>query len=156
MDAGSVVDVIVNSENHSSLEAFVTEAGLVDALNEGQFIVFAPVNRAFVTALVDLELSTNELLADTELLTSLLTYHVVDVSQEQLGAGELRTVNGATVEITTEDGELLVNGVPVIAAVEADNGVVYVIESVLVPPSDAAESMDEAEATPEAEATEED
>src|SRR5690606_13077635 len=75
---GTIVDIASGNEDFSTLVAAVVAADLVDTLNsDGPFTVFAPTNEAFSTALDALGISAEELLADTELLTTILTYHVV-------------------------------------------------------------------------------
>jgi uncharacterized surface protein with fasciclin (FAS1) repeats len=79
-EAGAtIVDIAVGNEDFSTLVAAVQAAGLVDALNgEGPYTVFAPTNEAFAAALEALGISAEDLLADTETLTSILLYHVVE------------------------------------------------------------------------------
>ena len=83
--------------------AAVEAAGLVETLQgEGPYTVFAPTDEAFAAALEDLGLTAEELLADTETLTSILTYHVVEgevpaADVVTLDGEEVPTVNGATV-----------------------------------------------------------
>ena len=98
----------------STLVTAVTQAGLVDTLNgPGPFTIFAPTNDAFAAVpAADLE----AVLADNDLLTSVLTYHVVAgeamSSADLIAAGSVETVNGGTLEITDVDGTLTVNGIP--------------------------------------------
>ncbi len=123
----------------STLVTAVTEAGLVDTLNsEGPFTIFAPTNDAFAAIPpADLE----AVLADTDLLTSILTYHVIageSLDAAALGeAGELETVNGGTISFGT-DGTT-VNGANVICSnVPVANGTVHIIDAVLMPEMDEA------------------
>ena len=121
----------------STLVAAVTEAGLVDTLNgDGPFTIFAPTNDAFAAIPAD---QLDAVLADQELLTSILTYHVVGGEQldaAALGeAGEVTTVNGATLEIGA-DGTT-VNGANVVCSnVTTANATVHIIDAVLLPPDD--------------------
>ena len=136
-----IVDVAISTEGFSTLVAAVQAAGLEDTLRGGEFTVFAPTDEAFATALEALGLTAEELLADTETLTSILTYHVVEgtVTSDMLEAGEVTTVNGAPITISLEDG-VTVNDATVVAAdVTASNGVIHVIDTVLLPPADEAE-----------------
>jgi uncharacterized surface protein with fasciclin (FAS1) repeats len=120
----------------STLVSAVTEAGLVDTLNgEGPFTIFAPTNDAFAAIPpADLE----AVLADKDLLTSILTYHVVAgerlSSADLIAAGTVTTVNGEDLTITDDDGTLVVNGVPSVCMdVPTANATVHIIGSVLMP-----------------------
>lgn len=118
----------------STLVSAVTEAGLVDTLNsDGPFTIFAPTNDAFA-AIPEADLQA--VLADPELLTSILTFHVI--AGEQLdaaglgAAGSATTVNGAMLEFGA-DGTT-VNGVDVLCSnVMTANATVHIIGSVLMP-----------------------
>jgi uncharacterized surface protein with fasciclin (FAS1) repeats len=141
-EAGTIVDVAAANGSFTTLVAAVQAAGLVDTLSgEGPFTVFAPTDDAFVAALEALGLTADELLADTELLTSVLTYHVVpgEVPAEQvltLDGQTVATVNGAEVEISVDGDTVMVNDATVTAVdVAASNGVIHVIDAVLLPPS---------------------
>jgi uncharacterized surface protein with fasciclin (FAS1) repeats/copper(I)-binding protein len=138
-----LVDVAVSTDGFNTLVAAVQAAGLEDTLRGGEFTVFAPTDVAFAAALDALGLTAEELLADTELLTSVLTYHVVEgtVTSDMLEDGmEVTTVNGATLTVNVgEDGVTLTdaNGSTysvVTPDVMASNGVVHVIDGVLLPP----------------------
>ncbi len=120
----------------STLVSAVSAAGLVDTLNgEGPFTIFAPTNDAFAAIpAADLE----AVLADTDLLTSILTYHVVGgeslSSADLIELGSVTTVNGADLEITDDNGTLMVNGVPSVCMdVPTANATVHIIGSVLMP-----------------------
>jgi uncharacterized surface protein with fasciclin (FAS1) repeats len=120
----------------STLVTAVTEAGLVDTLNgDGPFTIFAPTNDAFA-AIPEADLAA--VLADTNLLTSILTYHVVAgeplSSADLIAAGSVTTVNGADLTITDVDGTLTVNGVPTVCMdVPTANATVHIISGVLMP-----------------------
>ncbi len=149
MEPGTVVDVAIGNPDFSTLVAAVQAAGLVDTLNgDGPFTVFAPTNAAF-DALPDgtVEQLTTE---DTETLGGILTYHVVagdmmaaDVIAAIEGAGEggleVETVNGGTLTATLVDGNVMLtdalgNSATVTATdVDASNGVIHVIDTVLMP-----------------------
>jgi uncharacterized surface protein with fasciclin (FAS1) repeats len=144
----TVVDIAVGNEDFSTLVAAVTEAELVETLSsEGPFTVFAPTNAAFEAALEALGLTAEELLASDD-LAGILTYHVVagellaaDVLaavEEGMGSAEVETVNGATIEVTVEDGMVMLNGTATVTAtdLQAGNGVVHVIDAVILPPSE--------------------
>ena len=135
----TVVDIIVNSEDHTILEAAVGAAGLVDALSgEGPFTVFAPTDAAFGALPAGL---IDELLADpTGALTDILTYHVVAgtaaLSTDLTDGQAIATLQGEEVSISIMDGTVMVNDATVIVAdLTADNGVVHVIDAVLSLPS---------------------
>ncbi len=147
---GSIVDVAVASDDLTTLVAAVQAADLVDTLSdeEASFTVFAPTNAAFDVTLDALFYNdVDDFLEDTDLLTPVLTYHVVEgalTAQDIIAAveeadGELsvETISGNTLTVTLQDDALLINGaVMVIAAdVPATNGVVHVIDGVLLPPS---------------------
>lgn len=123
----------------STLVTAVTEAGLVDTLNsDGPFTIFAPVNDAFA-AIPEDDLAA--VLADKELLTSILTYHVIagkSLDATALGAaGTAETVNGGTLEFSA-DGTT-VNQVAVLCSnVVTANATVHIIGEVLMPPADEA------------------
>jgi len=133
----TVVDIIVNSPNHNTLETAVVAAGLVETLSsEGPFTVFAPTDAAFSVIPAGV---LQSILADTELLTSILTYHVVGASalSTDLSDGlEVQTLNGANVVVTINGDGVFINDAQVIVAdLIADNGVVHVIDAVLLPPA---------------------
>ncbi len=118
----------------STLVTAVTEAELVDTLNsDGPFTIFAPVNDAFA-AIPEADL--NAVLADKEMLTSILTYHVIAGESHDAAAlgeaGTAETVNGASLEFG-EDGTT-VNGVEVLCSnVVTANATVHIIGEVLMP-----------------------
>ena len=135
----------------STLVTAVGEAGLVDTLNsDGPFTIFAPVNDAFA-AIPEEDLAA--VLADQELLTSILTYHVVageSLDAEALGAaGSADSVNGAALEFGA-DGTT-VNGVDVLCSnVMTANATVHIIGEVLMPPADEMDDMGEMDEMDEA------
>jgi uncharacterized surface protein with fasciclin (FAS1) repeats len=146
--ADTVVDIAVGSEAHTVLVAAVTEAGLVETLqSEGPFTVFAPTDDAFAAALEALGITAEELLA-SEGLAGILTYHVVAgklmaadvIAAVEAGGGEaiVETVNGATISVTIVDGMVMINGSATVTAadLEAGNGVVHVIDAVILPPAE--------------------
>ncbi len=130
----------------STLVSAVGEAGLVDTLNsDGPFTIFAPTNDAFAAIPAD---DLDAVLADQELLTSILTYHVVAgerLDAAALGsAGTVETVNGAELEFGS-DGTT-VNGVAVVCSnVMTANATVHIIGEVLMPPADEMADMDDGE-----------
>ncbi len=136
MVKNTVVDVIVNSVNHNTLEAAVIAADLVDDLSaNGPFTVFAPTDDAFA-AIPEETLAA--LLADpTGDLANILLYHVVGskaMSTDLSNGQEIQTLLGDNVVVTIDNGEVFINDAKVtIADIEADNGVVHVIDPVLMP-----------------------
>lgn len=133
---GTVVDVASSTDGFSTLVAAVSAAGLVDTLNgAGPFTVFAPTDEAFA-ALPPGVLDALLLPENKETLVKILTYHVVPgtVLAADVTDGEVATVEGQTVTFSTADG-VTVNGAKVIQAdVMADNGVIHVIDAVILPP----------------------
>ncbi len=133
---GTIVDIAVGNEDFSTLVSLVTEAGLAETLSgEGPFTVFAPTNEAFdalPSAVVDY------LLANPDLLTAVLTYHVVDgsVMSADLSEGEVATLDmGNTVDVFIRESGVSINNAQVTTAdIEASNGVIHVIDTVLLPP----------------------
>lgn len=131
-----IVDTAVNAGSFTTLVAAVEAAGLVDTLKgEGPFTVFAPTDEAFAA----LPAGTVEaLLADPDALAAILTYHVVagKVMSTDLSDGMMApTVNGADITITTEGGVMVNDANVVTADIEASNGVIHVIDKVILPPS---------------------
>jgi hypothetical protein len=135
----TVVDVIVNSDDHDTLEAAVIAAELDDDLSaEGPFTVFAPTDDAFA-ALPEGTIET--LLSDpTGDLADILLYHVVgskamstDLSDGQV----IETLLGKDIEVTINAEGVFINDAKVtVADIQADNGVVHVIDAVILPPAD--------------------
>lgn len=142
----SIVDIAAGNPDFSTLVAAVKAAGLVDALGDGPLTVFAPTNAAF-DALP--EGTVEALLGDIPKLTEILTYHVVsgNAHSSTLAAGSVETLNGATVEIST-DGGVMVNDANVVAAdILASNGIIHVIDKVILPPADEMTEPPASEAT---------
>ena len=141
-EMGDIVTTAVGAGEFPTLIAAVEAAGLVETLHgEGPFTVFAPTEEAFAAALDGLGITAEELLADTETLTSILTYHVIadEVPAEvvvTLDGQDVETVNGATVAITVADDTVMVNDATVVEVdIFASNGVIHVIDTVLLPPA---------------------
>jgi uncharacterized surface protein with fasciclin (FAS1) repeats len=136
--AQTVVDVIVNSPDHDTLEAAVVAAGLADDLSgEGPFTVFAPTDAAFKALPAG---TIDTLLSDpTGDLANILLYHVVEakaLSTDLSDGQELTTLLGKKVNVTINDDGVFINDAKVtVADIEADNGVVHVIDAVLLPPA---------------------
>jgi uncharacterized surface protein with fasciclin (FAS1) repeats len=135
----NVVQIAIGSKDHTTLVTAVKAAELVDVLsNTGPFTVFAPTNAAFDK----LPAGTVEGLLTPEkkdVLTDILQYHVsVGVFKEEgMTDGEvIGQVNGDNITITKKDGKTIVNGTAtIVAAIPASNGIVYVVDGVLLPPA---------------------
>ena len=141
-ELGTIVDVAVGAGDFTTLVAAVQAAGLVETLSgPGPFTVFAPTDEAFAAALEALGLTAEELLADTDTLTKILTYHVIagevpSSTVVTLNGQEVETVNGAKVKITVDGDTVKVNDATVTTVdIPASNGVIHVIDSVLLPPA---------------------
>ncbi|MBK6763946.1 MAG: fasciclin domain-containing protein [Micrococcales bacterium] len=136
--ADTIVDVAAGNPDFSTLVAAVEAADLAETLSaEGPYTVFAPTDAAF-EALPAGVLDALLLPENKELLTEILTYHVVagEVMSTDIEPGEVPTVEGQDLTIEVTDGTVTVNGATVEAAdVEASNGVIHVIDEVLVPPN---------------------
>ncbi|MDP4954178.1 MAG: fasciclin domain-containing protein, partial [Flavobacteriales bacterium] len=134
----TVVDIIVASPDHETLEAAVIAADLAGALSgDGPFTVFAPTDAAFAALPAGV---LDALLADpTGALADILLYHVVSgtaLSTDLNDGDALATLLGPNVNVTIDMGTVFINGAQVIVAnLEADNGVVHVIDAVLTPPT---------------------
>ena len=134
-----IVDTAVAAGSFNTLVAAVQAAGLVDALKgEGPLTVFAPTDEAFAKlpagTLDDLLKPENK---DT--LTGILLYHVVSgkiMSGDIGNAASPATLQGATIDVKAGSGGVTVNGANVVAAdVAASNGVIHVIDAVILPPA---------------------
>ena len=137
VEVGNIVEVAQGNPEFSTLVTAVTAAGLGEALSgAGPLTVFAPTNAAFEALPAGL-LQKLLLPENKEILTKILTYHVVPskVMAADVAAGDVTTLEGSTFAITTEGG-VKVNASNVTATdVPASNGVIHVIDAVLVPAS---------------------
>jgi transforming growth factor-beta-induced protein len=139
---GTIVDVAAANPDFSILVAAVQKAGLAKTLSgSGPFTVFAPTNDAFAAALAKLGLTQDELLASPD-LASILTYHVLPakvMAADVTAASTPMTVQGETLDVKPANGGVTVNGANVTTAdVAASNGVIHVVDAVLLPPTVAA------------------
>lgn len=133
----NIIQTAITNGSFGTLVAAVTAADLVDTLNsEGPFTVFAPVDAAFA----ELPEGTVESLIlpeNKEKLQGILTYHVVSgtvLSTDLTDGMEATTVNGATITIHLTDGKVFINDAEVVIAdVVTDNGVIHVINKVILP-----------------------
>lgn len=131
----NLVQLVVDGTEFSTLEALVIKAGLVDTLKNGEFTVFAPTDAAFAKlpkAVVDY------LLSDKEALTKVLLYHVTPGSVKAkavLATPQIETAAMEDVAISLKGGKPFVNDSQILKTdILASNGVIHVIDSVLVPP----------------------
>lgn len=174
---GTLVDIASSNDDFTTLVQAVVTAELAEALSgEGPFTVFAPTNEAFAATLEELNISAEDLLSRQLLLTDILLYHVVEgeVLAETVvtldGESVPTLLAGSEISISIVDGGVVLNdSVNVVATdVMASNGVIHVIDRVLIPadmtlsaetPSEETdttdtestpEASDEAESTPEA------
>lgn len=133
-----VVKIAVSSADHSTLVAALKQAELVTSLsNAGPFTVFAPTNAAFdklPAGTID-ELMKNEKKAD---LQNVLQYHVAVAvyKTENMQDGQvIGQANGDNITINVKDGKVTVNGsANIVASIPASNGIIHVIDAVLLPP----------------------
>ncbi|NBG89396.1 fasciclin domain-containing protein [Isachenkonia alkalipeptolytica] len=138
--ADTVVDIAVDTEGEfDTLVAALTEAGLVETLQgEGPFTVFAPTDEAFGDLLAALEIEAADLLAHPQ-LEEVLLYHVVSgkVMSGDLEDGEVETLLGEMITVDAENFMINEEAAIMVEAelfdLEAENGVVHVIDTVLVP-----------------------
>lgn len=139
----SIAEIAAGNADFSTLVAAATAADLAGTLADceaGPFTVFAPTNAAFAEALEALGLTAEQLLADTATLTSVLTYHVVAgtvLAADVVALDSATTLNGAPITIEVVDGSVKLNGDTTVTAtdLEACNGVIHVIDKVLLPPT---------------------
>ena len=133
VQAKDIVDTAVAAGDFKTLTAALQQAGLVDALKgKGPFTVFAPTDAAFAKVP---KKDLDALLADKSKLASVLTYHVVPgtVMARDVKAGKVKTVQGSDLTLSTSDG-VKVDGANVVKTdIVADNGVIHVIDSVVLP-----------------------
>lgn len=130
----NIVETAVASGNFNTLVAAVKEAGLVETLSgAGPFTVFAPTDEAFAKLP---EGTVENLLKDKEKLTAVLTYHVVPgkvMASDVMNIKSAKTVQGNELSINTENGVMVDNAKVITADVVCDNGVIHIIDSVLMP-----------------------
>ncbi|MBN1218238.1 MAG: fasciclin domain-containing protein [Anaerolineae bacterium] len=140
-----IVDTAVADGRFTTLATALTEAGLIETLKgEGPFTVFAPTDDAF-NKLPDGTIEA--LLADVPALTDVLLYHVVSgkvMAADVVQLSSADTVLGKPVSIKVENGNVFVNDAQVIITdIETSNGVIHVIDAVLIPPADAPAALPE-------------
>jgi uncharacterized surface protein with fasciclin (FAS1) repeats len=133
VQAKDIVDTAVAAGSFKTLVTALQAAGLVDTLKgKGPFTVFAPNDDAFAKIpKADLD----ALLKDKAKLTAVLTYHVVPakVMAKDVKAGKVKTVQGSELTLATAGGVMVDNAKVVKADIVADNGVIHVIDTVVMP-----------------------
>lgn len=132
-----IIDTAVANGSFKTLAAAVTAAGLIETLKgPGPFTVFAPNDAAFAK-LPDGTVQTLVKPENKEKLTGILTYHVVAgkvMAEDVVKITSAPTVNGQSAKVSVVDGKVKVDGATVIATdIVCDNGVIHVIDSVLMP-----------------------
>ncbi len=129
---GDIVATALTNHVFTELAGLLIDAGLVETLRGGSFTVFAPTDAAFGKLPLDVLHAVQD---DPAALARVLTNHVVvgSISPEQLAAGELTTVAGTTLTITSANGKFFVDGFEIGAGVQATNGYVYIMSDVLIP-----------------------
>jgi transforming growth factor-beta-induced protein len=139
MENNSIVDIAVEDGRFTTLVAAIEAAGLTETLSgEGQFTVFAPTDDAFAALP---EGTVESLLEDPEgALKDILTYHVLSQtvpSTEIVNYEGAETIQGENVSIVVSDGEVILNdnAKVIIPDIEASNGIIHVIDAVILPPS---------------------
>ena len=133
--SNTIVEIAAGNPNFSTLVTALQAAGLVDALaGDGQYTVFAPTNEAFA-ALPEGALA--DLLADEDALINVLLYHVTDgrrISRSLLNARQVTMLNGDKAYLSRDGADLYIDDARVIGAdISASNGVIHVIDAVLLP-----------------------
>jgi uncharacterized surface protein with fasciclin (FAS1) repeats len=130
----TIVDIAVQAGSFNTLVQAVQAAGLVETLSgEGPFTVFAPTDEAFAQIPQD---TLQAVLADKEKLTAILTYHVVPgklMAADVVRSTQLQTVQGQSITVSTEGGVRVDDANVVQTDIEADNGVIHVIDQVIMP-----------------------
>jgi transforming growth factor-beta-induced protein len=136
---GTIPEVAADAGSFTTLLAAVDAAGLGETLSgEGPFTVFAPTDDAFAALP---EGTLEALLADIPALTDILLYHVVSgavYAETVVGLDSATTVQGEDITIAVEDGAVILNGTVMVVTtdIEASNGVIHVIDAVLLPPAE--------------------
>ncbi len=131
--AADIVDTAIAAGSFKTLVTAVQAAGLVETLKgPGPFTVFAPTDEAFAKIPKD---KLDALLKDKKALTAVLTYHVVPgkVMAADVKAGQVKTVQGSSITVTTKGGVKVDNANVVKTDIGTSNGVIHVIDSVIMP-----------------------
>lgn len=132
--AADIVDTAIAAGSFNTLVTAVQAAGLVQTLKgPGPFTVFAPTDAAFAKIP---QATLNGLLNDRAALTAVLTYHVVPgrVMAADVRAGQVPTVQGSSITVTTSNGNVKVDNANVVQTdIVTSNGVIHVIDAVIMP-----------------------
>jgi len=135
-----IVDTAVAAGSFTTLVAAVQAAGLVDTLKgAGPFTVFAPTDDAFAKALANLNMTAEELLGNKELLTKVLTYHVVSgmiMASDVMALADgtmVATVQGSELKVSNANGVMVDSANVVTTDIKCTNGVIHVIDAVIMP-----------------------
>jgi len=132
----NIVEIAVANNEFSTLVAALKKANLVDALTgQGPFTVFAPTDEAFGSLLAELKIDANDLLNHPK-LSDILLYHVVGakvMSSDITDGMEATTLNGEKVMLSIKDGVFANKSKVIKADIDASNGVIHVIDAVLMP-----------------------
>jgi uncharacterized surface protein with fasciclin (FAS1) repeats len=131
-----IVDTAVAAGNFTTLAKALQEAGLVETLKgAGPFTVFAPTDEAFKKIPAE---KLEAVLKDKEMLKKILLYHVVAgkvMAKDVVGMKSAKTAQGSSIKIASKDGKVMINKANVIKTdIMASNGVIHVIDSVIMPP----------------------
>lgn len=138
-ELGDIVEVATAAGSFNTLLQAATAAGLVDTLKgDGPFTVFAPTDEAFAKLPAG---TLDSLLADPEKLKAILLYHVVSgavTSTQVVGLTKATSVEGSDIAISVKDGSVYLNDSAKVVTVDvmASNGVIHVIDTVILPPAD--------------------
>jgi uncharacterized surface protein with fasciclin (FAS1) repeats len=133
----TIVGVAASDPQFSTLVKLVKSAGLASTLSKGSYTVFAPTNAAFAKVPKS---TLNALAKDKAMLKAVLTYHVVKgkvPASKVVKLKSAKTVNGARVKIAVRNGKVYLNGSTRVTKtdIKASNGIIHVINKVLLPPS---------------------
>lgn len=130
----TIAEIAAGNPDFSTLVSALKAADLVETLNgKGPFTVFAPTNEAFAKLPAG---TLQKLLDNPEQLKKILLYHVVagDIKSSDVKPGDVKTVEGSDITISMKDGKVMVNDAEVTTAdIDASNGVIHVINNVLIP-----------------------
>lgn len=136
LSAADIVDTAIGAGSFKTLVTAVQKAGLVETLKgPGPFTVFAPTDEAFAKVPKDV---LDGLLADPQKLAAVLKYHVVagKVMAADVKTGAVPTVEGSKARLNAKGGKVMINQANVVKAdIETSNGVIHVIDAVILPPS---------------------
>jgi uncharacterized surface protein with fasciclin (FAS1) repeats len=136
-EQSSIVDVAVAAGGFDTLLAAVDAAGLTDTLDsDGPFTVFAPTDDAFAALPAG---TVDALLADVPALTDILLYHVVAGELDAaavVGSSLIETLQGSDLKVTSDGGVYVNDAMVTVTDIVADNGIIHVIDTVVVPPGD--------------------